>query len=97
MIRMKGTLQQKLSQMLTMILLSLGGECQKKLSWVLSYQEWQSYISSGQNNHDGEIEASAVGNKEVESEEEESNSSSEDSDESIKSIDDDDNQERRSK
>ncbi len=89
---MKGTLQQKLPQMLTMILLSLGGECQKKPSWVLSYQEWQGYISSGQNYHDGEIEASAVGNKEVESEEEESDSSSEDSDKSMKSSDDDDNE-----
>jgi hypothetical protein len=39
----------------------------KKTSRALSYQELQSYISSGQNYHDGEIEASAVGNKEVES------------------------------
>jgi hypothetical protein len=60
----------------------------KKPPWALSYQEWQSYISSGQNYHDGEIEASAVGNKEVESEEEASNLSSDNSDESMKSSDD---------
>jgi hypothetical protein len=60
----------------------------KNPSWALSYQEWQSYISSGQNYHDGEIEASAVGNKEVESEEEASDLSSEDSDKSAKSSDD---------
>ncbi len=60
----------------------------KKPSWAISYQEWQSYISSGQNYHDGEIEASAVGNKEVESEEEASDSSSEDSDKSVKISDD---------
>ncbi len=71
-----------------MILLSLGEECPKKSSWALSYQEWQNCISSGQNYHDGEIEASAVGNKEVESEEEASNLSSDDSDKSMKSSDD---------
>ena len=64
----------------------------KNPSWALSYQEWQSYISSGQNYHDGEIEASAVGNKEVESEEEASNSSSDNSDKSMNSSDDDDSE-----
>ena len=78
--------------MLTMILLSLGGECQKKPSWALSYKEWQSYISSSQNYHDGEIEASAVGNKEVESEEEASDSSSDDNEESMKTSDEDDSE-----
>ena len=35
----------------------------KKPSWALSYQEWQSYIMSGQIYHDGYSEASAVGMK----------------------------------
>ena len=60
----------------------------KKPSWTLTYQKWQSYIISCQINLDGVIEAAAAGNKEVESEEEASDPSSDNSDESVKSSDD---------
>jgi hypothetical protein len=92
-LRMKGLLQPKSLQMLTMILLSVGGECQKnKPSWALSYQEWQSYIISCQFNHDGDIEAAAAGNKDFESEEEASDSSSDNNEESMKTSDEDDSE-----
>jgi hypothetical protein len=56
---------------------------QKKSSWALSYQEWQSYIITCQVNHDVGIEAAATGNKE-------SDSSTDDSDESVKTSSDED-------
>jgi hypothetical protein len=84
-IRMNSVMRQILSQMLTMTLLSLGGECQKKPSWALSYQEWQSYIMSGQTYHDGDSEASAIGKKGNESDEKLPVLTSEDSDDSVES------------
>ncbi len=57
----------------------------KKPSWALSYQEWQSYIKSGQIYHDGDSEASAVGKKGNESDEKSPVSTSEDSDDSVES------------
>ncbi len=78
-------MRQILSRMLTMTLLSLGGECTKKPSWALSYQKWQSYIMSGQIYHDGDSEASAVGKKGNKSDEKSPVSTSEDSDDSVES------------
>ncbi len=57
----------------------------KNPSWVVSYQEWQSYIMSGQIYHDGDSEASAVGKKGNKSDEKSPVSTSEDSDNSVES------------
>jgi hypothetical protein len=57
----------------------------KKPSWALSYQEWQSYIMSGQIYHDGDSEASAVGKKGNKSDEKSPVLTSEDSDDSVES------------
>ncbi len=64
----------------------------KKPSWTLTYQKWQSYIISCQINHDGVIEAAAAGNKEFESEEEASGSSHDNIEESMKTSDGDDSE-----
>ncbi len=57
----------------------------KKPSWALSYQEWQSYIMSGQIYHDVHSEASAVGKKGNKSDEKSPVLTSEDSDNSVES------------
>jgi hypothetical protein len=57
----------------------------KKTSWAISYQEWQSYIMSGQIYHDRDSEASAFGKKGNKSDEKSPVSTSEDSDDSIES------------